>query len=63
LLSKEFDHMQELDNENPSAREKLDYITPDSVKNDPLDQKVLNCAHSVAAIASSGEFQDNGSCR
>ena len=55
--------MQELDNEIPSARENLAYITPDSVTNDPLDQKVLNCSYSVAAIASSGEFQDNGSCR
>ena len=63
LLSKEFDHMQELDNKVLTARQKLDYITPDSVKNDPLDQKLLNCAHSLAAMATSGEFQDNGSCR
>ena len=62
-LSKEFDHMQELDNKILTARKKLDYITPDSVKNDPLDQKILNCAHSLAAMAASGEFQDNGSCR
>ena len=63
LLSKEFDHMQELDNKILTARKKLDYITPDRVKNDPLDQKILNCAHSLAAMAASGEFQDNGSCR
>jgi hypothetical protein len=63
LLSKEFDHMQELDNKILTARKKLDYITPDSVKKDPLDQKILNCAHSLAAMAASGEFQDNGSCR
>ena len=63
LVGKEFDHMQELDNKVLTARKKLDYITPDSVKNDPLDQKILNCAHSLAAMAASGEFQDNGSCR
>ena len=63
LLNKEFDHMQELDNKILTARKKLDYITPDSVKNDPLDQKILNCAHALAAMAASGEFQDNGSCR
>jgi hypothetical protein len=62
LLSKEFDHMQELGNKILTARKKLNYITPDSVKKDPLDQKILNCARSLAAMAASGEFQDNGSC-
>ena len=55
--------MQELDNKVLTARKKeLDYMAPDSVKNDPLDQKLLNCAHSLAAMAASREFQDNGSC-
>jgi hypothetical protein len=62
LLSKEFDHMQELGNKILTARKKLNYITPDSVKKDPLDQKILNCARSLAAMAASGQFQDNGSC-
>jgi hypothetical protein len=62
LLSKEFDHMQELGNKILAARKNLNYITPDSVKKEPLDQKILNCAHSLAAMVASGEFQDNGSC-
>ena len=62
LLSKEFDHMQELGNKILSARKKLNYITPDSVKKDPLDQKILTCARSLAAMAASGQFEDNGSC-
>jgi hypothetical protein len=63
LLSKEFDHMQELGNKILTARKNLSYITPDSVKKDALDQKIMNCAHSLAGMATSGEFQDNGSCR
>jgi hypothetical protein len=63
LLSKEFDHMQELNNKILTARKQLSYITPDSVKKDALDQKIMSCAHSLAAMATSGEFQDNGSCR
>jgi hypothetical protein len=63
LLSKEFDRMQELGNKILTARKNLSYITPDSVKKDALDQKIMNCAHSLAAMATSGEFQDNGSCR
>jgi hypothetical protein len=63
LLSKEFDHMQELNDKILTARKKLSYITPDSVKKDPLDQKIMSCSHSLAAMATSGEFQDNGPCR
>jgi hypothetical protein len=55
--------MQELGNKILKARKNLSYITPDSVKKDALDQKIMNCAHSLAAMATSGEFQDNGSCR
>jgi hypothetical protein len=54
--------MQELGNKILTARKKLNYITPDSVKKDPLDQKILTCARSLAAMAASGQFEDNGSC-
>ncbi len=62
LLNKEFNHMQELGNKVLAARKNLNYITPESVKKDPLDQKILNCARSLAAMAASGEFQDDGTC-
>jgi hypothetical protein len=62
LLSKEFDHMQELSNKILAARKRLSYITPDIVKKDPLDQKILSCARSLAAMVASGKFQDDGSC-
>lgn len=62
LLTKEFDHMQALGNKILAARKNLNYITADLVKKDPLDQRVLNCARSLAAMAASGEFQDDGSC-
>jgi hypothetical protein len=62
LLTKEFDHMQELDKKMIAARKKLNYITPDSVRKDALDQKILNCARSLAAMATSGVFHDDGSC-
>jgi hypothetical protein len=62
LLNKEFGHMQDLGNKVIAARKNMNYITADSVKSDPLDQKILNCAHSLAAMAASGAFQDDGSC-
>ena len=62
LLNKEFDHMQELANKFLAARKNLNFIARDSMTKDPLDQKILNCARSLAAMAESGEFQDDGSC-
>ena len=62
LLSKELDHMQELGNKVLAARKNRSYITADIVHKDPLDQKILNCARSLAAMVASGEFQDNGVC-
>jgi hypothetical protein len=63
LLSKELNHMQELSNKILTARKNLNYISPDAFKKDPLDQKILKCARLLAAMAASGEFQDDGSCR
>lgn len=63
LLSKEFDHMQELSTRILKARKNLTYISTDSLKKDPLDQKILKCARSLAAMAANGAFQDDGSCR
>jgi hypothetical protein len=40
----------------------MDYISPDALKNDPSDQKILNRARSLAPMAASGQFQDDGSC-
>lgn len=62
LLSNEFDNMQKLSNKILAARKNMNYISPDALKDDPLDQKILNCARSLASMAASGQFQDDGSC-
>jgi len=62
LLSNEFDNMQKLSNKILSARKNMNYISPDALKDDPLDQKILNCARSLASMAASDQFQDDGSC-
>jgi len=40
----------------------MTYIAPDALENDPLDKKIVNCAHSLGAMAASGQFHDDGSC-
>ena len=36
----------------------MTYVATDALKGDPLDQKIVNCGHSLAAMASSGQFVD-----
>ena len=62
LLSNEFDNMQKLSNKILKARKNLNYIATDALKGDPLDQKILSCARSLASMAASGQFVDDGSC-
>jgi hypothetical protein len=62
LLSNEFDNMQKLSNRVLAARKNMNYLSPDALNGDPLDQQILTCARSLAAMASSGQFQDDGSC-
>jgi len=62
LLSNEFDNMQTLSNKIVAARQNMNYTSGDALKDDPLDQKILSCARSLAAMAASGQFQDDGTC-
>lgn len=62
LLSNESDNMQKLSNRILDLRKSMDYIPPDTLNDDPLDQKILNCARSLASMAVGGQFEDDGSC-
>jgi len=62
LLSNEFDNMQKLSNKILAARQNMNYMSPDALRDDPLNQQVLSCARSLASMAASGQFQDDGSC-
>ena len=62
LLSRELGHMQQLSNKVVEARKNASYITVGSIESDPLDQKILKCAHALGEMAASGEFQDTGAC-
>ena len=62
LLSNELNHMQKLSDKILAARKNMNYISPDALNGDSLNQKILNCARSLASMAASGQFQDDGSC-
>ena len=62
LLRNEFNNMKVLSDRFVQANKSRTYVSPESLNNDPLDQRILNCARSLAAMAASGQFADDGSC-
>ena len=62
LLTNEFNNMKKLSNSFVEANKSRTYVSPNALENDPLGQKILDCAHSLAAMASNNQFVDDGSC-
>ncbi len=62
LLSNEFDNMKKLSDRFVAAHTAQEYIPTDSLRSDALDEQILSCTRSLAAMAASGQFVDDGSC-
>jgi hypothetical protein len=62
LLTNEFNNMKSLSGRFVEANKSRSYISPESLNDDPLDQRILNCARGLAAMAASGQFVDESSC-
>jgi hypothetical protein len=63
FLTNEFNNMRSLCDKYLQLTASRTYIAPNSLDNDPLDQKIRTCAHSLAAMATSNQFVDDGSCQ
>ncbi len=63
LLSNEFNTMEALTDKYLRVAASRDYLAPNSLNSDPLDQKLLTCWQSLASMASSNQFVDDGSCQ
>jgi hypothetical protein len=63
LLVNEFNNMGALTDRYLKITVSRDYIAPDSLSSDPLEQKLLTCWHSLESMASSNQFGDDGSCQ
>jgi hypothetical protein len=63
LLNNEFNNMKKLSDRFVEANQSRTYVPPTALDNDPLDQKILSCAHSLAAMAANNQFVDDGSCQ
>ena len=62
LLSSEFDNMKALSVQLLAERKSMQYVSPEHLKDDPLNQKILTCARSLASMAVGGQFVDDASC-
>ena len=63
LLINEFNTMGALTDKYLKITASRDYLAPDSLNSDPLDQKLLTCWQSLASMASSNQFVDDGACQ
>jgi hypothetical protein len=62
LLSNEFDNMKALSVQLLAERKNMQQVSPEHLKDDPLNQKILTCARSLASMAVGGQFVDDASC-
>jgi hypothetical protein len=62
LLSNEFQNMGKLSDKYLNQRANLDYIAPDALGNDDLNQRIIACGRSLRSMAANGQFFDDGSC-
>jgi hypothetical protein len=62
LLTNEFNNMEELAGKYLEKSNAVEYTPPDSLKDDPMHQRILTCARSLASMISNGNFVDDGSC-
>jgi hypothetical protein len=62
LLSAELNNVQNLSDNYLAMRKDAQYISPDLLDNDPLDQQILGCARGLAAMFAGGKFEDVGEC-
>jgi hypothetical protein len=62
-LTNEFNNMRSLCDKYLKLTASRTYIEPNSLENDPLDQKIRTCARSLASMATSNQFADDGSCQ
>jgi len=63
LLTNEFNTMGTLTDKYLKITTSRDYLAPNSLNSDPLDQKLLTCWQSLASMASSNQFVDDGACQ
>jgi hypothetical protein len=58
-----FNNMKTLTDKYLQMTKNMNYINPNSLQSDPVDQKIITCARSLASMATTKQFVDDGSCQ
>jgi hypothetical protein len=59
----EYNNMKALSDKYVNMNKALQYIDPNSLQTDPLNQQLLACGHSLASMATTDQFVNDGSCQ
>lgn len=59
----EYNNMKALSDKYVNMNKALQYIDPSSLQTDSLNQQLLACGHSLATMATSDQFVNDGSCQ
>jgi hypothetical protein len=62
LIANVFEKRRQLNDKYVAQRASLSYISPDALKNDPMDQNSVACGRFLGAMMASGQFADDGTC-
>jgi hypothetical protein len=63
FLTNEFNNMRKLSDKYLQISVSRTYLAPGSLDTDPLDQRIRTCGHSLASMATTNQFVDDGSCQ
>jgi hypothetical protein len=63
FITNQFNNMSQLSDKYLQMALSLTYIDPNSLDNDALNQKIIACTQSLASMATSNQFVDDGSCQ
>lgn len=62
LVSNEFENMKALSVQLLAEHKNMQHVTPESLKDDPLNQKIMSCARALASMTVGAQFADDASC-
>jgi len=63
FMVNEYNTMKALSDKYVNMNKALQYIDPNSLQTEPLNQQLLGCGHALASMATADQFVNDGSCQ
>lgn len=63
LLERVYQNMAKLSDKYVNMRTNMEYIAPDALQDDELNQRLVSCGRFLASMAASGQFSEDRSCQ